>query len=291
MKLLWHIGVFALMATTVTQPSLGAKVFGQSGTLIMLIPSAEGLVVAADTRHTTNGVSCDFDTKLFTPKNLKSTIFGFSGTATFLAVKQPFGPDPCADVRDGYPLLKIEPIVREFLEKEDTPVSKINLTKLGHLCMDAVVKLFTNMPIDRRIYVERKNILTVVLGSYDGATQTSFIRSISIDMPTESQIAVNLATDNAYILTGTPDWRAFGQGGYLVEHVINGVGKQFIDPNYEDFTKITTIGNVSATLAAAVAENLIDATSKTTNLISIPSGVGGKIDIFLLDKNEAKRLK
>jgi hypothetical protein len=290
MSVLRQIGVYVLVAITTIQPSFGSgAVFGQSGTLIMLIPSAEGLVVAADTRHTTNGVYCD--TKLFTPKNLKSIIFGFSGTATFLAVKQPFGPDPCADVRDGYPLLKIEPIVRGFLEKEDIPVSKIDLTKLGQLCMDAVIKLFTNMPIDRSIYVERKNILTVVLGSYDGETQTSFIRSISIDMPTESQIAVNLAADNAYMLTGLPDWRAFGQGGYLVQHVINGIGKKFIDANYEEFTKKAAIGNVSATLAAAVAENLIDATSKTTGLISIPCGVGGKIDLFLLDQKEAKRLK
>jgi hypothetical protein len=44
-------------------------------------------------------------------------------------------------------------------------------------------------------------------------------------------------------------------------------------------------------LAKLIAENLIEATSKTSEIVTITSGVGGPIHTFLLNGAEAKELR
>jgi hypothetical protein len=102
-------------------------------------------------------------------------------------------------------------------------------------------------------------------------------------LPTATQIQANQQVVANYVMSGPPDWQAFGQGQYLVDNVLNGVGKKFVDTAYQELLKTKSISEVTAHLAVRVTRNLIDATSKTSELLPITTGVGGPIHTFLID--------
>jgi hypothetical protein len=274
-----------------SRSSIDLELTGRSGTLLIAIPSSEGLVVAGDTRHTTYGISCDSGTKLFVPANMPGTIFGLTGLANFQAVKYPFVGDPCQEIESSPIIFSVEPVVRAFLEGQTLPISTLDLTGLANELTQALSKFLTTFPIDRGPLAARSSVFTVVLASFDAATHTSMVREISVVLPTPNEVSVQKSVDVSYKEAGQPDWRAFGQGNYLVEHVLNGPGKQFLDDNYRSFETVKTIGELSASLAASTAENLIVTTSKTSELIAIPAGVGGHIDVYLLGKDGTRKLR
>ena len=287
------IGAALLIAATMRYPiaARAGTAEPQVGTLVVIIPSNSGLVVAADTRHTLLGISCDNDTKIYFPKKPSGTVVTVTGTANFLEVKQPFVSDPCDEIARSPVLLSIPPIVTSYLEEKDTTAANVQLADLADRCVTAVRRLFMANPAIIERYVG-KNIFHVVIASYDSDRHSSFIRSFTVDLPTVTQIAANTGIVAQYGLSDQPDFRAFGQGGYLVEHVLNGVGRQFVDDKYGEFLGKKAVNEIDAGLAAHVARNLIEATAKTTELISIPSGVGGPIDIFLLGSNgRAERVR
>ena len=83
------IGVIVALFTISGLPAAAFEtgIGGSFGTLIVGVPTSDGLVIAADTRRTMNGLACDFGTKLYVPKNLPSTVFGFTGLSGFYAIK------------------------------------------------------------------------------------------------------------------------------------------------------------------------------------------------------------
>lgn len=289
---LW-LGIRAAFLLAIISPhpsAAGADMIeAQTGTLVMMIPTRDGLVVAADTRHTLLGVSCDNDSKIYFPKRPAGTVVTVTGTGNFLAVKQPFVSDPCEEIAQSPVLLSIPPIVTAYLEEKNVTAANVQLAELAERCVARLKLLFSN-PFLAGQYVG-KTVFTVVVGSYDPEKRLSAIRSFTVDLPTATQIAVNTDVDAQYALPNQPDFRAFGQGQYLVDHVLNGVGKQFVDAKYEEFLKKKSISDIDAKFAADVAVNLIEATSKTTELVQIPSGVGGPIDVFLIGSNGPERLR
>jgi hypothetical protein len=262
---------------------------GSSGTLIVGIPISDGLIIAADTRHTTNGLACDFGTKLYVPTNLPSTVFGLTGLSSFYATRPSAN---CLEIESSPVIFNIERTVRSFLLRSSS-IRQLDIVALANECTAAFGQFLANSGpmIDRSSLVARTSVFTIVLAAYEQDTRTSILREISIRLPSPTQIAVEQTVVASYDPTGQPDWRAFGQGGYLVEHVINGPGKQFLSDNYKKFEGIARIDELSSELAIQVAENLIEATSKTSEIVLIPAGIGGHIDVYFLSKDGTTKIK
>jgi hypothetical protein len=87
-----------------------------------------------------------------------------------------------------------------------------------------------------------------------------------------------------------PDVQPFGENEYLVTHVLNGVGRQFLDGSYEAVRSKPAISQVSVSDASKVATNWIEAATKTADLVKPPSGIGGRIDCLLIGR-ETKVLR
>jgi hypothetical protein len=267
-----------------------ADAVGVAGTLIVGVPTADGLIVAADTRRTVNGLACDFGTKLYLPKNLQSTVFGFTGLSSFYAVKP---SSTCSEIESSPVIFSIEPVVRSFLERQTVSIRQLDIVALANECVAAFIQFITMSGpfIDRPALVARTSIFTVVLAAYEPEARTSIMREISIRMPNPTQLSSDQSVFVSHDANGKPDWTAFGQGQYLVGHVLNGPGRQFISKRYNEFEGAETIAGVDSDLAVEVAETLIEATSKTSEIVPIPVGVGGRRDVYLLSSNGTKKVK
>jgi hypothetical protein len=266
------------------------EMIAHAGTLIVGIPSAEGLVVAGDSRRTLNGLACDFGTKLFVPENLPSTVFGFTGLSSYSAIRPSAS---CQEIETAPIVFDIEPTVRNFLQGHPSSIRDLDIVALADQCVAAFSRFVgTSGPlIDRAALVTRGFVFTVVLAAYEPDTRTSILREISIRLRSTSEIAAEQTGFDSYEPTGRPDGSSFGQGGYLTEHVLNGPGQQFLSDSYQRFKNARTIDQVSSDLAIQVAENLIEATSKTSELIQIPAGVGGHTDVYFLSKDGTRKIK
>jgi hypothetical protein len=268
-----------------------AEISGVGGTLIVTVPAAGGLIVAADTRHTTFGVSCDFGTKLYPVKKSPRILFGVTGLSEFLAVKYPFVGDPCEEVRRSPALFKVEPVVSRFLEEHgDRDLLELDISALASSLTKSFGAFVSGWP-NRSELVNRSAVFTVVLASFEQISQVSVVRELSVKMPSADQLKVDLTFQTNSTPAGLPDWNAFGQGQYLVDHVINGIGRKYLLESYALFEAAGSIAGIDKSLAADTAENLIAATSKTSEIVQIPAGVGGHIDIYWLTGGEMKKLK
>jgi hypothetical protein len=262
----------------------------QNGTLVVMIPTSEGLVVSADTRHTMFGVTCDSDTKLYFPKNSDRTVVTVTGTANFLAVKLPFVSDPCEEIARSPVLLSVPKIVLAYLEEKDATAETLSLAELAQRCMARTQGLLEFPPMRER-YIGGE-IYHVVVASYDADKRETAIRSFTMNLPTATQMKADQHTVANYRMSDVPDWRAYGQGQYMVDNVLNGVGRKFVGSDYDEFLKAKTVSEVTVELAARVTRNLVEATSKTSELLPITTGVGGAIHTYLIDgKSAPKEMK
>jgi hypothetical protein len=280
-----------VLSASAVPSSLAASLHGAAGTLIVGVPNSEGLIIAADTRRTLNGISCDFGTKLYVPENLPFTVVGFTGLSSYQAVKMPIRD--CSEVEQAPTIFNIETTVRNFFLRKPSPISEMDIKALAEECVASVTTFLVNSGplIDRSALAARPSILTVVLAAYDPATNKSIVREIAIKLRSQTDIAADQDVYRLYSPDGQPDWTAFGQGAYLVEHVLNGVGRQFLSNRYKDFEEAPRIDAISGVLAVEVAKTLIEATSKKSELVKIPAGVGGHIDVYSLSKDGVKKIQ
>ena len=82
----------------------------------------------------------------------------------------------------------------------------------------------------------------------------------------------------------------FGEGDYFREHVLNGPGSRYVSDAYFQLTQRNAISDVDAEIATTAAVDLINATSKMTEEVPAPSGIGGGISAVLLG-NDTKILR
>jgi hypothetical protein len=140
-----------------------------------------------------------------------------------------------------------------------------------------------------RAYVGTR-LAQIIISEFEPATNTSRIWSLGVDLPSPAEfrlqpLPVTSATTVHGDRFGLESDRAvlpFGEVEYYYEHVLTGPGKAYLSDAYAKLMQKQKISEVEPTLAGEVAVNLIDATSKTTGKIAVPSGIGGGISAIIV---------
>jgi hypothetical protein len=90
---------------------------------VVFVPNQEGLILAADSRTTINGLYCDQTFKIGELAHRKNVAIAVTGTSRFLPLYGALPLDVCRYERETAPLLDI----KSFVEKElDTGTGNIN---------------------------------------------------------------------------------------------------------------------------------------------------------------------
>jgi hypothetical protein len=257
-----------------------------TGTLVAIVGSAKGLVVAADSRSTIPwlpGTFCDDAFKILEPKKPNRTVVMVTGNGNWIDLEPGRATDICSAVRSSPQLLDIGSLVKNYIEKKNTKLSKLSLTELGAVCVTAMQKLQSSRPLVFQSLIGRE-VFSVVMADYDPKTGVALIRNfvVRIDADSKEIQAARFSTDT---ISAGDRWVVvpFGESDYFYKTVYHGVGHQFI--NAAIFNSMVAGKHVSeASLDEAVdaAVNTIEAAARTTELIPAQSGIGGPIDVVLL---------
>jgi hypothetical protein len=254
------------------------------GTLVVMVPTSAGLVIAADSRITIGGnlgLYCDNSFKITEIDHVNRAAFIVTGYTTVWNFQNvPIG-DICKHIQEVRAKFDINVILKEAIEQKPTFISTA-IDDLPKVCIDAInqYSVASSGDFDSR---RGAQIFQVAVASYDDVHGTSMVQSFSINMGNDG--VVSASDFKVQEFNPGNEWQLllFGEASYLTNNVFNGIGMQFLGDRYGRFRNgKTIIRETDQALAADFASDLIEAAAKTTSLVAAPTGIGGPVDVLLL---------
>jgi hypothetical protein len=250
-----------------------------TGTLVVMVLSNSGLVIAADSRTTAAGRFCDNAFKILVSGKSKRMVATVTGTGIVLAA--PPHPIPiaqiCEHVATGARILDIEKVVSPYLDSDS-----LNMDDLVKSCIESVIDFGSKDAGTLQRY-RGHEMFSVVLAKYEPETQVAGTIGFVIGIDERSQPFLAKRFERTFGFAERQDYVAFGETDFLNQHVVAGVGRQFLSIETIKFhMEPRPIKDVSLEGALALAKDLLRATELTTRIVPPPSGIGGPTDIVLL---------
>jgi hypothetical protein len=256
---------------------------GPHGTLVVMIPTRDGLVVAADSRSTVNSLTCDEVYKIVVVPRRERTVLAVTGTGVFLPIRKEQPTDLCRFIREEKPLLDIETLAQEFLSKGRGDLAPGEVYSLGSACVSATrefqAKYRRLQPLAR---AAGKAIYTVVIGMYNPSQRAATITYFKVIIGPEDLLPRLDAPQQVRVFeSDVLATYSFGETDYVAKHV-GAVADRYLGDYISLLNKRKIVGDVSVAEARRAAFSLIYASSRATEIIPSESGIGGPIDIVLL---------
>jgi len=255
------------------------------GSVVVVVPFAGGMAVAADSRTTILGATCDNRFKITQVKRPARTIVAVTGAIAF--IPQPVSGQSlsCISLESTPRLLDIAAVVESYLEHQPDDMAKVSLEGVSAACVAAVQDFQKSRPEALDPYVG-KELFSVVVATYDPQSKIStilnFVVNISPDTRAIRADRLNRFTILAQDRRGV--W-SFGETDYLTKNVFAGVGRKYLCKPTRDFIlESKPVSAATQNEAVAAAINIIAAATRTADDVPAPSAIGGPIHVTLLTR-------
>jgi hypothetical protein len=255
------------------------------GTLVVLVPSADGLVVAADSRTSILGVQCDGQFKIAQLKKPSRTVVMVTGDGVFIKPPGARPADLCRSLQSAPRLLDIAAVVTGYLERKAPDLSRLSLEDLASECVRAAQRFQEAYPVAFQSHIGGE-IFSVVIASYDPRARVSTMRNFVVRVGREThRIEAARFSQTAVALTDRRGVWAYGEAAYLEQNVYSGFGRQYLTAPTLDFILTDKpVAQAPLDRATAAAVNVIQAASRAAETVPAPSGIGGPIEVVLLGR-------
>lgn len=273
-----RICIYGIVALALSVPA--------GATLIVVVPSADGVVIAADGRISLAGVSCDNQYKITELKRPARTVIAVTGEVAFISPPAVGQQDVCAYLKSAPRQLDISSVVKHSMERRHIDPFTLSLGDVGAECARAIEGFQKSHPAALEQWIGRE-IFSVVIVSYDPRAGNTLILNfvVRIDSATH-QIQAGRFTRNLISAQTRRGVYSYGEADYLNANVFGGVGRKYLSETTRQFILADKpITEVPLSDAVAAATNIIEAASLTTKIIPSPSGIGGPVDVILLGKD------
>lgn len=256
-------------------------------TLAIVLPTADGLILAADSRMTFRfGVLtayCDNVDKITAIDNAERTAFLTTGNTTVWQ----FGDIPIAEICNHIAQKKaafaIDAIIKDAIEARPEILHDVTGT-LPAVCVDAIRQHTSRSPNDFDS-LKGRNIFQVAVCSFNAVRSSSRIQSFSIDIALDGAVSPSKQSDRTFSPDAPCELVLYGEANFLTDQVFNGPGLNFLGERFGRFrSEMTTIGQAPTALAPDFVADLIEAAAKTTASVPSPTGIGGPVDVLLLGR-------
>jgi hypothetical protein len=244
------------------------------GTLVMVVPARDGLVIAADSRSSDdrNEASfCDQDFKLMEiERGPLRTVVTATGGVKFLPPSSP-PADLCRYMRNAAPSLDFRAALKEYIEGQNQTAETVSL--LG-FAATANAKLAA-YPF--RISTEA----LLVVASYEPRTATSWVRSAKLKIAAGAPPSIGNETLREAKLEMRAQFYAFGDSAIAARYV----DSPALKPETRQL-RFAHVREISKTRAITAAVDFIEVVSTGTKTI------GGPVDVlFIGSAPRAERIR
>lgn len=244
------------------------------GTLVMVIPTRDGLVIAADSRGMVRGRFIDGRRKLNVADTATPLVFAMTGSTDF-PDHCPYGADPDAWFANPAYAFRTSEAVREYLHAH--PEFVLNETTIREatraLMMAVDVGLYSRFPQMRFNRAGQDLCCLIICEAEAGGTFAVAWACLAFD------------ADSCLFMREPIIWRyrplnekaclPFGEYEYVKEHVFEGEERKLISEEIvSSWNSRQYIKEVSGSEGAQVVSAIIEAAERMTELPSISSGSG-----------------
>jgi len=209
-----------------------------SGTLVVIVPSADGLIVAADSRTSLPGIFCDSQYKITELRKPIRTVVAVTGEVAFIAPPGPEVNDMCGYLKSAPRMIDFSSVVKLYLERKNVDPFKLSLDDLGSVCVGETERFLRVYPDAFERFVGHE-IFSVVVASYDPHSKNSLILNfvVRIDAVTRKVEAARF-TRNMISTQSRRDVLSYGETDYQNKYVFGGVGRRFLTSDTLSFILI-----------------------------------------------------
>jgi len=258
-----------------------------SGTLVAVVPSSEGLVVAADSRALIHGGAVhQFDDtvyKIVVVARPFRTVIVVPGTGVMHQVPDGLAGDLANELATAPKLLDIPSVVKGCLESGPEELNEeIVRNEIPRACQAAVRQATAQEPDHIRQFAD-KVLCDVVVANYSCERRCSTIGSFAIFMEKETvEPRIQNVDFSEFRDEHQRDLRYYGETAYVQRHLDRE------EKSFHPFAVFSmscmwkTVGETSAQEAQAAAVSLIEAASEMAKRDPPEFGIGGPIDVVLL---------
>jgi hypothetical protein len=286
--------LLALLAAAPPQPGAGQSSGRSSlvaGTLVVVAPSRDGLIVAADSRARMDGAVCDSYHKITEPDRPDRTVFVVLGRSIYLEPPPSGLPEPCTYLRQAPRLYDINVLVKTYLETSGANVATMGTEQLAARCIEAIAAMQKTHGDYIRAFWDTR-MFTVILATYAPAERTSTVKWFSLLLSPTGEPFVSEKETEVFGPTNRGMVLRFGQSEFFQKQVLNGPGRQFLGRAWKEWTTKARIADIDRSVALNAAVEMIEATAKTAKLLRADVDIGGPIDAVLLgDQARPQRLR
>ena len=263
------------------------------GTLIIAAPTADGLVVAADSRVSLHDKQfCDLDTKILEVKNVDRTVIALTGVTSL----QRGGDDLLAYCRQNVLPFKILDLRQEFanyVESAGKDARTISISSFQARLRELFAKLSDAQLKNFKARYAGKIVSELIVASFDAKAGSGAVRhAFIVEKPNGT-----LVIEKEDVERFSPDAKfrpsIFGEVSYADRALNDGTLKKFFaEPQtarlFDGHPRASTVETQQATHALT---DVIQAVSKrmetipSKNTLNINVTVGGPVDVILLGKD------
>lgn len=264
--------------------ALAALLFSAAAhaTLVAVVPARDGLAIAADSRFTFMGASCDGAFKIIEPERPLRTVAFVTGDSIFVAPPAA-GEDPCRYLATAPRLLDMGAVVKAYLDRSSDDPARISAAGLAAECVRAMQHFEGTYPHALRGYAGR-GIVSVVVASYDPVRHVSTLHNFALRM--ESGTGRVEAARMSKTTAGPDSLRGvwiYGEAAYVNRYVYAGAGRRFLQPGTQAFVGgHEPTGDVTIKQAAAAAADVVLAASRAAQIDPPANGIGGQVRVVVL---------
>jgi hypothetical protein len=283
--------LMVLTMATAPHSTSAADSLAVNGTLVLATPSRDGLIVAADTRARLGPDVCDSHHKIVEPSRPDRTVFAVVGRSMHIEGPPPAMPDPCTHLRRAARYYDIEALTRHYLETSGAQVAAMETDRLAALCVETIATFQQTRGDEIRGFWGGR-LFAVILMTHEPAARRSTIKRFSIHLGENGEPFASEKVTLALGPTDRPTLLPFGEFEFLKKQVVNGPGKQFLGGGFKEWQKKAKIAEITPLLALDAAADLIEAASRSADLLRFEGVIGRTVDAVLLgDPPRPQRLR
>jgi hypothetical protein len=290
----WTVCAFVVLTFLFPNETIPAKQLAlrrtviARGTLIVYVPTKDGMVVAADSRRTISGTTthCDDAEKIIPLKNHPRAVVANTG---FSEVRDT--TDTCDYAKTHPPKLSIGMLARDFLDAQHGDIREETFTSLAH----QLLKRLQTLPKPPEPNHEGV-ILELTFGQYEANSHVAILAWFDIcqDTPRTNHYSVCIHKWTEIVQTDPKKIQDFGDTQCFTE-ALTATGRQLLGPQFlNDFNHFTrtgprTVAGVTHEEALAAAVDLIKSAEKISDLaVDSNCHIGGPIRAMLLDESHTR---
>jgi hypothetical protein len=238
-------------------------------------------------RQSPKGVFCDGIQKILIPDRPSHTAVVITGNITLREMPDLATQELCEFLATTPAPIDFGRTTLNFLNSEGTRLANFD----GQKFTDAIHReIHPYLAAGNLRAFLGTRVAQIIIADFDPATGAHNILAFGIDIDLASQLKLQpLSVTHSTTLSGTtfgqddrPTVLPFGEVPYFNTHVLSGLGRTFLGAEYSQLLQKQKVSEIEPELASTVALNLIHVTSKTTETIPAPSGIGGGASAVLV---------